>query len=198
MDTTTLIIIGIVAAVLVVAALLFVQRRRTGRLQSRFGPEYERTLEQAGGKRQAEAELQEREKRVEKLDIRPLTLAQRQQFTDEWQRVQAKFVDSPDRSIDHADRLLQDVMAARGYPVQDFEQAAADISVDHPSVVQNYRAGHDIAVRHSHGKGDTEDLRKAMIHYRELFAELVSERDDDATAPADRRISEESETRTPV
>ena len=191
-NTTIIVIAAVVALIIIAAVILFVQRRRSDQLKSRFGPEYERAVEEKGDRRKAEAELEEREKRVKKLDIRPLTLAQRQQFTDEWQRVQAKFVDAPERSIDQADRLLQDVMAARGYPVQDFEQAAADISVDHPSVVQNYRAGHDIAVKHSHGKGDTEDLRKAMIHYRELFAELVTEGTDTEREPEREPVRETS------
>ena len=191
-NTTIIVIAAVVALIIIAAVILFVQRRRSDQLKSRFGPEYERAVEEKGDRRKAEAELEEREKRVKKLDIRPLTLAQRQQFTDEWQRVQAKFVDAPERSIDQADRLLQDVMAARGYPVQDFEQAAADISVDHPSVVQNYRAGHDIAVTHSHGKGDTEDLRKAMIHYRELFAELVTEGTDTEREPEREPVRETS------
>ena len=191
-NTTIIVIAAVVALIIIAAVILFVQRRRSDQLKSRFGPEYERAVEEKGDRRKAEAELEEREKRVKKLDIRPLTLAQRQQFTDEWQRVQAKFVDAPERSIDQADRLLQDVMAARGYPVQDFEQAAADISVDHPSVVQKYRAGHDIAVKHSHGKGDTEDLRKAMIHYRELFAELVTEGTDTEREPEREPVRETS------
>jgi hypothetical protein len=194
-NTTTLIIIAVIVIVVVLAAIVLFQRRRSEQLRSRFGPEYQRAVEETGDRRKAESELQERAKRVEKLDIRPLTLAQRQQFTDEWQRVQAKFVDDPERSIDQADRLLQDVMTARGYPVQDFDQVAADISVDHPTVVQNYRAGHEIAVRHSHGKGDTEDLRKAMIHYRELFAELVTEGAETERETTSGRTSDDTGTR---
>lgn len=175
MDKTTIIVIAAVFIVLIVAGLLLTKRRRSERLQSDFGPEYERAIREIGDKRKAEAELHDRQKRVEKLDIRPLDRAQRQSFTTQWEEVQANFVDDPEQSIRGADILLQDVMTARGYPVQNFEQVAADISVDHPTVVQHFRTAHDIAVRHERGHADTEDLRKAMINYRELFDELVSD-----------------------
>lgn len=175
MDQTAIIIIAVVIIVLCIAGFLLMQRRRTENLQSSFGPEYERALRETGDKRKAEAELQERQKRVEKLSIRPLDAGQRERFVGEWQRIQAEFVDSPENSIRDADILLQDVMSARGYPVKNFEQVAADISVDHPTVVQHFRAAHEIAVRHAHGEGDTEDLRKAMINYRALFDELVTD-----------------------
>jgi FtsZ-interacting cell division protein ZipA len=178
MDTTTLIVIAVAVVVLIVAGVLLMQRRRTEQLQSKFGPEYERAVKETGDKRKAESELSEREKRVEKLSIRPLDPAQRDRFIGEWQRVQAEFVDNPENSIRDADMLLQDVMNARGYPVQNFEQVASDISVDHPSVVQHFRTAHDIAQRHSRGEGDTEDLRNAMINYRALFDELVTDRGD--------------------
>ncbi|HEU4498270.1 MAG TPA: hypothetical protein VFR60_02930, partial [Sphingomicrobium sp.] len=124
----------------------------------------------------AEADLAEREKRVSKLTIVPLSPADQDRFLDRWTKVQATFVDDPERSIDYADALLAEVMTARGYPISDFDQRAGDISVDHPNVVQHYRAGHDIAVRHSQGKASTDDLRQALIHYRALFEELVTER----------------------
>jgi hypothetical protein len=175
MDTTTLIIIVLAVLVLALGAMLLMQKRRSGHLQSRFGPEYDRALKETGDKRKAEAELQQREKRVQKLEIRPLEAADRERFTSDWRRVQAEFVDDPMGAITHADVLLQEVMRTRGYPIENFEQVAADVSVDHPSVVQNYRSGHDIAVRHGRGEAGTEDLRQAMIHYRELFDELVAE-----------------------
>ena len=175
MDSNTLIIGGLLLLVILLAAVLFMQRRRSGHLQSRFGPEYERAVDETGDKRKAEAELQQREKRVQKLTIRPLEPAARERFMGDWSRIQAEFVDDPVKSITHADVLIQEVMQTRGYPVENFEQAAGDISVDHPLVVQNYRAGHEIAVRHENGKAGTEDLRQAMIHYRELFNELVTE-----------------------
>lgn len=192
MDNTTLIIVAVVVIALVVGGLLLMQRRKTEHLQSRFGPEYERALKQSGDKSKAEAELQEREKRVEKLAIRPLDTAQRQRFADEWQRVQAKFVDDPQGSIKDADVLLQEVMTARGYPVKDFDQVTADISVDHPTVVQHFRTAHDIAVRHERGQGDTEDLRNAMINYRALFDELVNDTAHEGQASIDRRTTDDA------
>ena len=175
MDTTTLIIIALVVLVVAFGAMLLMQRQRSGHLQSRFGPEYDRALEETGDKRKAEAELQQREKRVQKLEIRPLEAADRDRFTSNWRRIQAEFVDDPMGAMTQADVLLQEVMKARGYPVENFEQVAADVSVDHPKVVQNYRSGHEIAVRHGRGEAGTEDLRQAMINYRELFDELVTE-----------------------
>lgn len=198
MDNTTLIIVAVVVIALVVGGLLLMQRRKTEHLQSRFGPEYERALKQSGDKSKAEAELQEREKRVEKLAIRPLDTAQRQRFADEWQRVQAKFVDDPQGSIKDADVLLQEVMTARGYPVKDFDQVTADISVDHPTVVQHFRTAHDIAVRHERGQGDTEDLRNAMINYRALFEELVTSGEDPKREPTKRRTKDDAGTRERV
>ena len=197
MDTTTLVIVLLAVLVLVLVGVILMQRRRSEHLQSRFGPEYERALEETGDKRKAEAELQKREQRVEKLSIRPLPPAHRERFIADWQRVQAEFVDDPDASVGNADRLLQDLMAARGYPVENFEQVAADISVDHPAVVQHYRTGHDIALRHRRGEASTEDLRQAMINYRELFDELVTDEETarraEDTKP--RRKSDDTATR---
>lgn len=165
----------VVVALIIVGVVLMIWRKREGeRLKQQFGPEYERQVREAGGSRaKAEAELLKREKRVEKLDIKPLPPERRDAFTADWQQVQAKFVDDPERSIALADALVAEVMKARGYPVDDFEQRAADISVEHPGLVQNYRAAHDIAVRRSQGKADTEDLRSALIGYRSLFDELL-------------------------
>lgn len=174
MDQSLLIILVIVA-VLIVVGLVVYRSRRSEHLQSRFGPEYERELKAAEGDRsKAEADLLDREKRVEKLSIRPLSDSDRLEFTERWSVVQAKFVDDPERSLDFADALVAEVMKARGYPVHDFEQRAGDISVDHPNVVQNYRTGHEITMRHKRGEAGTEDLRQAMIHYRSLFEELVA------------------------
>ncbi len=165
----------LVVVVLGLGALLYLQRHRSEQLQSRFGPEYDRAIKDTGDKSKAEADLLEREKRVKSLSIRPLEPADRKRFTDSWQKVQGEFVDNPEASIGHADSLLAEVMSARGYPVSDFEQMSADISVDHPGVVQNYRAGHEIALRHKRGDANTEGLRQAMIHYRSLFEELVTD-----------------------
>jgi hypothetical protein len=173
MSQTALIVAAIVIVALIIAGVLLMQRRRSEHLQSRFGPEYERAVDETGNRREAEAELADREKRVEKLHIRPLDPATRRGFIERWAEVQARFVEDPPRAVMFADALLAEVMTARGYPVKDFDQRAADISVDHPHVVEHYRAAHEIAVRHSRGEASTEDLRQAMIHYRALFEDLV-------------------------
>ncbi len=175
MDQTVLIVIAVVVVALIVAAVVIFQRRRSDHLRSRFGPEYDHALEETGSRSKAEAELAAREKRVEKLTIRPLEPSARQGFIDRWTEVQARFVDDPPRAVSFADALLAEVMTARGYPVADFDERAGDISVHHPRVVEHYRAGHDIAVRHARGEASTEELRQAMIHYRSLFEELVND-----------------------
>jgi hypothetical protein len=177
MDTTTLTIIVsvILIAAAGVAAVIFLRKRKTKQLRTRFGPEYARAVQESGGRRQGEAGLQEREKRVEGFAIRPLARTDRERYIASWRKVQAQFVDDPKSSVSEADRLLGDVMSTRGYSVSDFEQRSADISVNHPLVVENYRAAHEIAVRHASGQASTEDLRQAMIHYRTLFDELVAE-----------------------
>lgn len=176
MDNLLLIIVAVVA-ILAIGGWLLYSRRRSEHLRSHFGAEYERQVEEKGSRSKAEADLAEREKRVSKLDIKPLSPADQERFLDRWTKVQATFVDDPARSVDYADALLAEVMSARGYPVSDFDQRAGDISVDHPNVVQHYRAGHDIALRHSKGEASTDDLRQALIHYRALFEELVTERE---------------------
>jgi hypothetical protein len=177
MNTTTLIIIFgvILIAVVGIAAVIFLRKRKTERLRTRFGPEYARVVQESGSRRQGEVGLQEREKRVEGFAIRPLAPSDRELYIASWRKVQAQFVDDPKGSVTQADQLLGDVMSTRGYSVSDFEQRSADISVDHPLVVENYRAAHEIAVRHARGQAGTEDLRQAMIHYRTLFDELVGE-----------------------
>lgn len=176
--TPTQVAIIIAVIVVVVGAILafYFQRRRTEKLRSRFGPEYERSIAESGDRRQAEAQLEQRAERVQKYHLRPLTPEDRARFTEQWDRVQAHFVDAPAGAVAEADQLLGDVMATCGYPMGDFEQRAADISVDHPVVVQNYRAAHDIAIRQAKGQATTEDLRRSMIHYRALFEDLVNER----------------------
>jgi|GEM_PF-393219 len=154
----------------------FFRKRRTGRLRTQFGgAEYDRALKEDGSRRHAEAGLKERTQRVESLNIRPLAPGDRARFVESWSRVQARFVDGPGGAVTEADQLLRDVMSTRGYPVSDFEQRAADISVDHPLVMENYRTAHAIAVRQSQGQANTEDLRQAMIHYRTLFEDLLGE-----------------------
>jgi hypothetical protein len=172
---TTLIAVIVIAALVVIGVAVMITRKREGeRLKEHFGPEYDRQVREAGGSTaKAEAELAKRQKRIEKLDIRPLPPAQRDAFAADWKDVQARFVDDPERSIALADALVAEVMKARGYPVEDFDQRAADISVEHPGLVENYRAAHEIARRHSRGEGSTEDLRAAFIGYRSMFEELL-------------------------
>jgi len=178
------------ALVAAIAVMIVVNRRRAN-LRAKFGPEYGRTVEMTGSPRKAEAELQEREKRVAAFTIRPLSPQQADAFTDAWVRVQAQFVDDPQGAVSRADVLLTEVMEVRGYPIADFEQRSADLSVDHPEVVQNYRSAHDIAVRHARGEADTEDLRRAMIHYRALFDDLVHEPVDHRVAPFVSRLRQD-------
>jgi len=171
---------GVVIAIIVIAvlvvlagALFWSRKQKSSKLQQRFGPEYERTVSESGKRSEAERQLSEREKRVEKLRIKELESDQKTKFGQEWQNVQARFVDDPSKAITEADGLVQQVMDARGYPISDFEQQAADISVDHPEVVKNYRAAHEIAEKNEKDGASTEDLRQAMIHYRALFSELL-------------------------
>src|SRR5579864_7411764 len=176
-STTQISIVVAVAVIAVVGILVwfFNRKRRTERLRTQFGgAEYDRAVKE-GGQRKAEAVLDERADRVEALHIRELAQGDRTRFVDSWTKVQARFVDSPGGAVTDADQLLGDVMSTRGYPVGDFEQRAADISVDHPLVLENYRAGHRSALLQTQGKASTEDLRQAMIHYRTLFEELVRE-----------------------
>jgi hypothetical protein len=166
----------VVLGVLVVVALVgwrAMRRRRTSSLQERFGPEYERTLESAETRRDAEADLSARAQRRDELEIEPLPTAARERYVAEWQRIQARFVDDPEGAVRDADMTIQSVMTDRGYPMDDFEQRAADVSVDHPNVVENYRLGHRLARASALGDGTTEDLRQAMQHYRLLFEELL-------------------------
>jgi hypothetical protein len=175
----------IAIAVVVVFAIVVwraLERRRTGRLRQQFGPEYDRTLGRADSKREAEAELHAREERRGQLEIRPLAQAARDRYLQSWQNVQAQFVDDPRGAVASADSLIQSVMAERGYPVADFEQRSADISVDHPQMVENYRQGHRLAQASADGSDSTEDLRQAMRHYRALFDELVEPAADEPTA----------------
>lgn len=169
----------VVVVIAVIAVLLIVwgvtRRRRTEALRHRFGPEYERTVRERGqGK--AESALLQRKERVEKFRLRELGASERERFVSEWRGVQSRFVDDPKGAVTDADHLLLRVMEARGYPMSDFDQRAADISVDHPRVVDNYRAAHEIALRHRRGQATTEDLRNAIIYYRSLFDELLQTR----------------------
>jgi hypothetical protein len=170
-------IILIVVAVLVVAGVAYYLRdrnRRTQELSGRFGPEYPRTVEETGDRRAAERELAARQERVAKMEIRPLEPEVRQRYADEWRAVQARFVDDPAGSISLADRLVQQVMAERGFETDvDFDRRAADVSVEHAQVVPEYRKAHEIAERHAASGVDTEELRQAMVHYRAVFDDLL-------------------------
>ncbi len=170
-------VIGIIVLALAVIGVLLWQQQRTQRLRSRYATEYDRTVGQLG-RRKGEAELVNREQRVRQLDIRPLSATERERFVADWRRVQEQFVDDPKGAVTRGDQLVDEVMRARGYPVTDFDRQVADLSVDHPRVVQNYRVARDIGGRHARGAASTEDLRQAMVLYRELFEDLLE------TAPA--------------
>jgi FtsZ-interacting cell division protein ZipA len=174
----TFVVVLLIVAVVVVIALLLAMRaraRRSEALQERFGPEYERTVEESGDQRAAEKQLQQRQERREKLQIRELQPEVREMYLVEWRTTQTRFVDDPSPAVRDADSLVMNVMRDRGYPVDDFEQRAEDVSVDHPGVVDNYRAAHRISLADEEGQATTEDLRQAMVHYRELFTELLGE-----------------------
>jgi hypothetical protein len=177
--------IAIIAIVIIFAVVAWfaLQRRRSGRLREQFGPEYERTVEAAPDRRRAEAELRARQERVEALEIRPLDADTREKFVARWRVVQAMFVDDPASAVHEADTLIGEVMRARGYPVGDFEQRAADVSVNHPQLVDHYRTAHAIAERARPGERDTEQLRQAFVHYRALFADLLEIPETSAAYP---------------
>lgn len=174
MDTRTVIaILVVVALVIILAAFLIARRRSSAHLKQKFGAEYDRAVRQHGDARHAEAALLEREKRVEKFSLRPLLPADRERYAEEWAAVQRHFVDDPSTAVTQADALVTTVMSARGYPMGDFEQRAADISVNYPAVVENYRLAREITLRHNRGESTTEELRRAMVHFRSLFDELL-------------------------
>jgi len=167
------IVIGVAAVVLVGAIVLAVRANRTRKLRSTFGPEYDRTVDEVGSRSEAEAELRERQKRHDELELRPLDPEVRDDYLARWRSTQERFVDDPRGATTEADHLVLEVLRARGYPIEDIDRRAADISVDYPDLVGNYRAAHDVAVRHTADEATTEDLRHAMRHYRDLFDELL-------------------------
>jgi hypothetical protein len=173
MDTPTILLVLVILALVAVVGWLLVARRRSEDLRAQFGTEYRRAVDETGDRREAEAELEARQKRVAELEIRPLSPSQRDQFAQAWSDVQARFVDQPEVAISQADDLIGEVMQARGYPVADFDRRVADVSVDHASVVEHYRAAHEIAAGQTTGIRDTEELRQAMVHYRALFEDLL-------------------------
>ena len=173
-NNTTLILVAVIFLVLGGLLVMAVTRfQQTKRLKDRFGPEYDRMVNEVGDKRQVESELQARLAHVEKLNVRPLTAEEVNRFALEWQSTQTEFVDEPQASLQKADRLIREVMKVKGYPVEDFEQRAADISVDYPDLVTDYRGLHMIAVKEDDDQVSTEEMRQAMVHGRALFENLV-------------------------
>ena len=175
MDPKLLVLAAVAILIIAVLVLLYVRKRRSTSavLRKKFGPEYDRAVRVHGAGRKAEAKLEDREKRVEKLNIRDLDPMEHEHFSKRWESIQTRFIDSPKGAVTEADDLVSSLMKTRGYPVSDFDQRAADISVDHPRVMENYRSAHEIAVRVGKNEATTEELRTAMIHYRSLFDELV-------------------------
>ncbi len=177
MDAWMWIVLAVVAVAVLAVGWQAMRSRSSKQLQEGFGPEYEHVVEETGDKRDAERELKERRDRREELEIRSLSADARSRYTAEWRAVQARFVDEPEAAVHDADRLVQEVMADRGYPVDDdFERRAADVSVDYPDVVENFREGHRLVQEQGDSDGDTESLRQAMVHFRSLFDELLEEK----------------------
>jgi hypothetical protein len=172
MDTWVWIVI-VAAVVVAIVVWLALRARRTQKLKEGFGSEYDRTVEQTSGRRDAERELRERQKRHEELDLRPLSQEARDEYAAQWEDLQSRFVDDPSGAVRDADALVRQVMRDRGYPVDDFDQRAADISVDHPDLVERYRTADGIARANERGEASTEDLRHSVRHYRALFEELL-------------------------
>jgi hypothetical protein len=174
-----IIVAAVVVAVLAVIGWITYSRNRTTRLRETFGPEYDRTVRADGSRSRAESELAERYRRRKQLDIRPLPPEVRQRYVEAWRKTQARFVDSPGEAVEQADALVTRVMGDRGYPMEDFEQRAADVSVDHPDLVENYRQAQARCMASREGKAGTEDLRQAFVHYRALFDELLETAEDE-------------------
>ena len=184
MEPKVIWIIGAIAIAAIVLLAYAWRQQRSAHLRKRFGREYDRAVDQKHDVRAAEAALEARARRVEKLHIKPLTPSDAAAFGDAWRKLQAQFVDDPKAAVTNADRLIGEVMAARGYPLDDFEQRADDLSVDHPAVVTNYRAAREIVQRHARGQASTEDLRQAMVFHRALFDELLATSADSAKSHA--------------
>jgi hypothetical protein len=181
MDTVVLVVIVVALVVVALLAFLALRQRRSQRLQEQFGPEYGRTLARTGDRRATETDLTAREKRRRDLDIVELEPAARDRYLGEWRAAQNRFVDDPAAATREADVLVAKVMRDRGYPVDDFDQRATDVSVDHPQVAENYRAAHAVSRANEKGLASTDDLRQAFVYYRSLFAELLD------VEPNDRR-----------
>jgi hypothetical protein len=190
-DTQTWIILAAAVALGLVAigAWLYTRRKQSHRLQEHFGPEYDRTVNELGSRTKGESELKAREKRVERLEILPLAPPEAARFSEAWQALQGRFIDNPKGVVVQAEQLVRELMEKRGYPMGDFERRAGDISVDHPDVVANYRSAQAIALRDQKGTADTEELRKAVVHYRALFDELLEVREPREEIIAEKRVA---------
>jgi hypothetical protein len=186
----TTILIAVIMILVIGGALgvVFFRRQRTKRLQERFGPEYERILNEVGDQGQAESELETRLEHVKNLEIHPLSAEQVERFNEQWKLTQAEFVDTPLGAVQKANRLIKEVMIAKGYPVEDFEQRAADISVDYPDMVEDYRGLHALAAKSDDGSLTTEELRRAMVHGRALFENLIQQQAQVAETPEKERM----------
>jgi hypothetical protein len=191
LDTQTWIIIAaaVVLGFVALGAWFFYQRKQSHKLQEHFGPEYDRTVNELGSRSKGESELKAREKRVERLEILPLAPLEAARFSEAWQALQGRFVDNPKGVVVQAEQLVRELMEKRGYPMGDFERRAGDISVDHPDVVANYRAAQAIVVRDQRGSVDTEELRKAVVHYRALFDELLEVREPRQEIIAEKHVA---------
>jgi hypothetical protein len=175
---TTYLIIAVVLVLVIVGVILgaiFSSRKRSQRFHDKFGPEYDRTVKTMGNQKKAQTEMDDRQKHVDTLNIRPLSIGERDHYLADWTAIQAKFIDQPGQATVEADHLIMEVMQKRAYPVSDFEQRAADISVNYPALVSNYRLAREIAIKNEHHQADTEELRQALIYYRSLFDELLKE-----------------------
>jgi len=175
---TTYLIIAVILVLVVLGAILgviFSRRQRSKKFQNKYGTEYDRTVQSAGNEKKAQAELGERQKHVDTMNIRPLSVSERERYQAEWTAIQAKFVDQPGQATVEADHLIMEVMKVRAYPVSDFEQRTADISVNYPALVSNYRAAREIAIKNEQHSANTEELRQALIYYRSLFDELLKD-----------------------
>jgi hypothetical protein len=177
MNQTTAVVLIVLVLLLVIGAIAYAawQRKRSAELQQRFGPEYDHTVQQRGRRRTAEAELRQREKEHEQLDLQPLPPQQLERYRAEWAEVQQQFVDDPEQAVRQADRLAARIMADRGYPTHNFEEGAAQVAVDHPEVVQRYRAAHSLAIEQERGQPTTEELRRAVTAYRSLVDVLLED-----------------------
>jgi FtsZ-interacting cell division protein ZipA len=191
MDAQLIVILIAVLVIIAIAAgaWIYAKKLKSQRLKRKFGPEYDQTVERLRNREVAETELRQREKRVERFHIVSLSNQDRSAYQESWIVVQSHFVDDPKGAVEEANQLIGEVMKKRGYPLSDFEQAAADLSVDHPAVVANYRAASRIAERNRHGGADTEELRQAFVHYRALFGELLESREShpDSTRASSRK-----------